>query len=888
MRCRRFRGRRTGPWAFPLQSCRDGCLSRVSERPLLPLQSPERTAAEVGAPASGMAASAMRAQARQVLTAGRMPQTGVGEASGAKAASTRAAPGTRGTEQADAVAQAAAGKSGGAASPSAGVPVGAPQTPGPADDVYVVAVRALCEFTAKAGDLDHRFTPSPSAQEGMAGHALVASRRGPDYRSEIALSGRFETLHVRGRADGYDPRLEQLEEIKTHRGDLSRQPANHRALHWAQLRVYGWLYCETHGLAQLRLALVYLDIGSQRETHFSEVWQADALKDFFETQCRRFIARAEAEIAHRAERDAALEGLRFPHAEFRKGQRPLAEAVYRAATAGRCLVAQAPTGIGKTVGTLFPMLKACPREKLDRVFFLTAKTSGRRVALDALAALETNAPLPLRTIELVAREKACEYPGRACHGEDCVLARGFYDRLPAAREQALTQRRLDQATVREVARAHAICPYYLSQDLVRWSDVVIGDYNYYFDLGGLLHGLTLMHQWRVGVLVDEAHNLLERARRMYTAALGRAGLKRVRRGAHSLLKKPLARLDRIWGALERESESDYAVRTELPESFLSALQQASTAITDLLAEQPGVLDGETQDFYFEALHFLRLAEHFDTHSLCDLGREGAPARGARGALTRLTLRNVLPAPFLKTRFAAARVTVLFSATLAPWRFYGDMLGVPADAVWVDVPSPFHAGQLEVRRATHISTRYAQRERSVAPIVALMGAQYRALPGNYLAFFSSYDYMRCVAQRFASDFPEVPSWTQAPRMGEAEQAEFLARFVAGGRGIGFAVLGGAFGEGIDLPGERLIGAFVATLGLPQMNPVNEEMRRRIDAQFGAGYDYTYLYPGMQKVVQAAGRVIRTHTDRGVIHLIDDRFARREVARLLPDWWQIASR
>ncbi len=749
---------------------------------------------------------------------------------------------------------------------------------------YRIAVRALCEFTAKQGDLDLRFTPSPTALEGIAGHAQVTARRGAGYEREVALEGTYGTLTVRGRADGYDPQRNRLEEIKTFRGDLSRQPANHRLLHWAQAKVYGWLLCQTRGLAEIELALVYFDVLSQKETLLIERHRADELRQFFEAQCMRFLAWAEQELAHRAQRDLALHALKFPYGEFRQGQRQLAEATYKTACTGTVLMAQAPTGIGKTLGTLFPLLKAMPGQQLDKLFFLAAKTSGRRLALDALQTLQRTGADEVRVLELIARDKACEHPDKACHGESCPLARGFYDRLPVARQAALAHPQLDQTTLREVALAHDVCPYYLSQEMARWADVVIGDYNYYFDVSALLHGLTLTNQWRVCVLVDEAHNLLERARSMYSAELDQRDFKGLRAKAPSLLHKALSRIQRCWNELHRDQASDYRVLAELPQALIGALQQLVSAVTDYLGENPTGVDAAVLNAYFQAMHLCRMAELFGEHSLVDCTL--LPAGGsARGKASRLCLRNVIPAPFLAPRLAQARACVLFSATLSPRRFYADTLGVPTSSVWIDVDSPFRGEQLQVQLARHISTRYQDRERSLAPIVALLAEQYRRRPGNYLAFFSSFDYLHQVAALLAECHPDVPVWQQTRGMQESAREAFLARFEANGRGIGFAVLGGAFAEGIDLPGNRLIGAFVATLGLPQVNPVNEQLKARMEAVFGNGYDYTYLYPGLQKVVQAAGRVIRTTQDEGVIHLIDDRFARIQVRRLLPSWWEV---
>ena len=376
---------------------------------------------------------------------------------------------------------------------------------------YSLAVRTLCEFTAKSGSLDFRFTPSPTAQEGTAGHGWVGSQRPAHYQREITLRAAHGALQIRGRADGFDPIAGRLEEIKTYRGDLAAMPANHRALHWAQARIYGAMLCRERDLPEIELALVYFDLGTQRETVLSERYGAADLQAYFEARCEQFLDWARRELAHRVRRDAALRELGFPHAQFHAGQHQLSRAVFRSARAGRALLAQAPTGIGKTIATLFALLKSMPTEELDRVFFLTAKTSGRAPALQALRSLFVTRPdLPLRVLEFASKESACEHPGRVCSGATCPLALGFYERLPAARAAALDSHCLTQATLRRIALEHGICPYYLAQELARWSDVIIGDYNHYFDASALLHALTVVNDWRVGVLVDEAHNLLER------------------------------------------------------------------------------------------------------------------------------------------------------------------------------------------------------------------------------------------------------------------------------------------------------------------------------------------------------------------------------------------
>ncbi len=775
--------------------------------------------------------------------------------------------------------------------------------------VATVAVRALCEFAAKAGDLDLRFTPVPTAQQGREGHQLVAQRRGPGHESEVSLSGHWQGLHVRGRADGYDAQRNELEEIKTFRGRVDAIAWNHQALHWAQLKVYGWLMCETRHLDTITLTLVYLDVVTQTEHPFTQVHSAVELKEFFEQMCSRYLGWAQQEAAHRARRDAALEAMAFPQMPFRPGQRDMAAGVYRACVQSRPLLVQAPTGIGKTLGTVFPALKAMPVRGTDKLFFLTAKTPGRQVALDALARVRRTAPdFPLRVVELVARDKSCEHKDKACHGQSCPLANGFYDRLPAAREAAAQTQWLDQAALRDVAREHAVCPYYLGHDMVRWADVVVGDYNYYFDRAAMLYALTVESGWRVSVLVDEAHNLYSRACAMYSARITQAQALAVRPEVPGPIRPRIDDLLNQWqllldGLRRTAPDKTWHVLDEMPESWQRTLQKLNSAIGEYLNDHPTELHGALLPFYFDALAFAAMAAEAGEHSMCEvdvtvpdaaspaadtpqLGLDSEVLDDATSRAGSFTLRNIVPAPFIAPRIQAADSVVLFSATLNPLNYYRDLLGLPDTTQMLDIPTPFRPDQLAVR-VVPLSTRRGHRAASLKPLAQAMGRQFMREPGNYIAFFSSFDYMEMALDAVQQQWPEVPVWTQARQMDEAARHAWLQRFDAAGQGIGFAVLGGVFGEGVDLPGKRLIGAFIATLGLPQFDEVNQAICERMDAKFGRGQDYTYVFPGMQKVVQAAGRVIRTETDTGTVLLMDDRYLQPRYRSLLPAWWRIAS-
>jgi DNA excision repair protein ERCC-2 len=769
-----------------------------------------------------------------------------------------------------------------------------------------------------------RFTPAPSALEGIAGHQDVAARRGASVQSEVALSGVYQRpvlnqsepqgnrLLVRGRADGYDALRRRVDEVKTHRGEISVQPENHRALHWAQAKVYGWLLCVRDALPSIEVALVYYNVDTGKETHFKEVHEAQSLQRFFESLCETYLVWAEREAAHCLARNQQLNALEFVHGEFRAGQRVFAEAVYRACLSGRSVLAQAPTGIGKTLGSVFPALKALASDarrdsKPDRknnaheqqeqqqreqrsepprrkIIYLTAKTPGRQLAMDALQQLRsTHQPSSgLRVLELTARDKACEHPDKACHGESCPLANGFYDRLPQAREAATRVGQLGKHELSAVAREHQVCPYYLGQEMARWSDVMVGDYNHYFDEHAMLYHMAVEDQWQVTVLVDEAHNLVERARLMYSAELSQTQFDAVRKLPPKALKKKFQAVSRHWKLLSLDCANlAYQVLEPPPEKLLFALQDLNATLSEYLSDAH--LEGEAtqntalQNFCFELAHFLRLAQRFGAHSMFDVSWQQHR--------TTLCFRNVVPATLLAERWTKAHGVVLFSATLQPAEFFQTMVGLPDDTVLLDVESPFATSQLEVKLARNLSTRYADRQRSLPQVVRLMGEQYRDRPGNYLAFFSSFDYLNMALTEFTERYPEIPVWSQERGMSEGLREAFLKRFTLDSSGLGFAVLGGAFAEGIDLPGARLIGAFIATLGLPQINPINEQMRERTEKLVGQGYEYTYLIPGLQKITQAAGRVIRTGDDQGIIVLMDDRFARPEVRRLLPRWWTI---
>lgn len=750
-----------------------------------------------------------------------------------------------------------------------------------------VSVKTLAEFAAKSGSLDRRFTPSPTAQEGIAGHQEVVLRRPPHYQKEMSLTIQYEGLLIRGRADGYDSEAHCLEEIKTFYGDFEKLPDNHRQLHWAQARLYGWMYCRQHQRNGITLALIYFDLHDQREYRVEEHFTLPELVAYGEDLAEVYWQWQQQINARQQQLSQWIDELAFPYGSFRSAQRQMAESVYKAAATGRVLLAEAPTGTGKTLASIFPAIKAFNKTPVDKIFYLTAKTTGKQLALENLQLIASDGiDTPLRVLELTAQEKICLEPDKRCTGDSCPFARNFYDKLQQARQAAYTTPLLTRQTLTQLAHTHEICPYYLGMEMSRWVDILVADFNYYFDTSALLHGLTRELNWHPYLLVDECHNLVERARQMYSAELDRSVLLAAKRLAPKPIKTSLERVNRLWLATIKTldfSETALTLLNASPEKLNLALTGFTNDYIDFLQRHPDhpVQHTAVQEFFFAALNYLEKLELVDEDYCIDMQRP-QPKQEV------LTLRNLIPARPLAARLAQAHSACFFSATLRPAYFYQQMLGLPDDTVYLQVPSPFASQQLQVKVARHISTRYRDRSTAIGPLCDIIEQQVTAATGNYLAFFSSYEFLQQVErelqQRLSS--ANVTVITQSRRMSEQDREAFIERFTHEQNLLGLAVLGGAFSEGVDLPGDALKGAFIATLGLPQINPVTEHLRQRLQQVFQQGYHFAYLYPGIQKVVQAAGRVIRTQEDTGYLWLLDDRFAQHEVRQLLPEWWEIS--
>jgi DNA excision repair protein ERCC-2 len=774
---------------------------------------------------------------------------------------------------------------------------------------FKISVRDLVEQVERSGDINFRFSTRSSALAGLRGHQRVQKSRGEDYVAEKKLTDLVErgelVLQVSGRVDGYFPQQQPMlvEEIKTTRSRADMIPASVRSLHWGQARVYAWLLARDHGLADdenIEVRLCYLQLDDDSEYLLSSTWTVAALAGYYQQLVDRYVAFLQGLARWQTVRDASITAMVFPYPQYRSGQRDMAVSIYRAMHAGTQLILQAPTGIGKTMGALFPAIKALSAATYDKLFFVSAKTSGHQVAARAVADLRS-AGLQLRDITLTAKDKICFTPGAPCDAEHCQYALGYYDKLAAVMAEVMADNQsLDRSYIEAKARAHQLCPFELELDLSLLADVVICDYNYVFDPAVYLRRYFDNPEQRYGLLIDEAHNLVDRGRDMFSADISKDQLLDLKRQLQLHLPdvaRSLGAANNQIMALLRPLRATFdqtgAVQcSEPPEKLLQALRRFSSAAeTWLQQNQEAPFATSLLQVYFASLRFIRIAEAYDKHYTCLVLQQ-------RGGVV-VKLYNINPGPGLATALSRVRSVVGFSATLMPQAYFQTLMGIAVDARWYQIESPFDPANLGVFSTSYISTTYRDRGNSLYELVDTIATVIEQQAGNYLVFLPSFYYLDEVREKFVERYAAVPCVTQTPGMDEQARQDFLQQFddcsaeenVSADKHrktlVGFAVMGGVFGEGIDLKGKRLIGVIIAGVGLPQLGIERDVIKDYFEqsGSSGQGFEFAYQYPGMNRVLQAAGRVIRSDTDRGIICLIDNRFNESRYRQLMPAGWQV---
>lgn len=759
--------------------------------------------------------------------------------------------------------------------------------------VIRISVRNLVEFILREGDIDNRTgggQDPENMQMGSRIHRKIQRQMGSDYQAEVPLKTEIACdgfiLKIEGRADGLIHAKEQVmvDEIKGVLRELDRvqEPAG---IHLAQAKCYASMVVEQEGLDEIGVQMTYCQMETEEVKRFQYSYQSNELKTWFDEVIRQYEKWAKFQIEWRKARNTSIKGIEFPF-PYRKGQRNLAVSVYRTILRKKKLFIQAPTGVGKTISTVFPAVKAVGEELGEKIFYLTAKTITRTVAEQAFETLrEQN--LKFKVITLTAKEKICFCEETSCNPDDCPYAKGHFDRVNDAVYELLMQEDVMSREVLEAqARKHKVCPFEMALDVSTWVDGVICDYNYVFDPDARLK--RFFAEGGAGgylFLIDEAHNLVERGRQMYSAELCKEdflAVKKLVKGEAPRFAKRLEACNKILLAMKKECEN-YKVLDNISHFGIQLMNVLSE--TDRYLEE--CVDKEVRetvlDFYFQVRSFLNIYDGLDENYVVYTEYQ------ENGRFV-LKLFCVNPAANLQKCLDKGNSAVFFSATLLPIQYYKRLLSTEKDNYAVYIDSSFDTKKRLLMNGVDVSTRYAMRSREMYQRYATyIFRVVKAKMGNYLIFFPSYRFMEDVYQEFtqllASDEEEMELVIQQKHMDEEERENFLRAFEMGREKslIGFGVLGGIFSEGIDLTNEKLIGTLIIGTGLPQVCNEREILKSYFDQKGLYGFDYAYRYPGMNKVLQAAGRVIRTEDDRGVILLLDERFQREKGKEIFPKEW-----
>ncbi|USS90668.1 ATP-dependent DNA helicase [Fructilactobacillus carniphilus] len=756
-----------------------------------------------------------------------------------------------------------------------------------------IGVRELVGFILRSGDLNSSLSSFNTPQAGTRIHKRLQHHRGPDYQAEATLQTEVELnrrpVLIHGRADGlivHDNQVE-IEEIKTSDTAWDFLPENQLILYWGQAKLYAALLMrEQPEVHEVKLTLTYVQTPDEIQTTEHQLITRTTALAFFEqvvSEYEDWLALQESLARDRVQTAAQMD---FPFPTYRKGQRKLAAAVYKSAILGKHLLLEAPTGTGKTISTLFPAIKAFATDQVERVFYFTAKQSTRRVAEAALAQLREHG-LRIQSITLTAKEQI-QFPEEVdVEPENNPYFQGYYDRLKPALKAILTEgRHLSKDLIQTYARQYTLDPFEFSLDVSLFCDVIVGDYNYLFDPVVHLQRFFAVENQGNFFLVDEAHNLVDRAREMYSTSLSQIDCEVLlndlpRNMQNRALRRRLQELSQQFQRLQDELPPH---QTELDlvapdEPFTQAVGKLSERIRQWLAKQPTGPEVEAvRQFFFACLTYSKINELFgDNFRFRVLLQDGK-------STVRLFCMDA--SPFIKEQLELGRGSVLFSATLSPLTYYQRVLGNEPDGLKYQLPSPFSPNSQNILIATYIDTTYNQRTNSLAPIVASIHNLVTSKRGNYLVFAPSNAYLDQIYQAYRARYPEQAVQKQTSNMNTAEREQFLAAFNQPETHpiLGFALLGGIFSEGIDLVGDRLIGTAIVGVGLPGLNSETNLIRDYFDQQNGQGFAFAYQLPGLNHVFQAAGRVIRSLQDRGVILLLDRRFTEPRYQRWFPATWR----
>ncbi len=751
------------------------------------------------------------------------------------------------------------------------------------------SVRGIVEYVLKGGSLDDRFVSRRRALEGTIAHGKLQrdnEKVYQDYEKEVILKHEFLvnniSLIVEGRADGIIKENGKIiiEEIKSTYKDLSYINFDYNLLHWAQGKFYGYIYCVDNNIDEIDIRLSYFNINNDEVRSFDKTYNICELEQFVYSLVNKYLEIIVIKEEFNKIKNESIRLLSFPFSSYRKGQRELAVNCFNTIKQNGILFAQAPTGIGKTISTIFPALKSIGENRGEKIVYLTAKTITRTVAQEAYLKLYDKG-LKFKVVTITAKEKICLNNEVKCNPDDCIYAKDYFTKINNVIASLIKKDdKFFEDDIIEYAKMYNICPFQLSLDLSEWCDGIICDYNYAFDPTVKLKRIFEERNEKNILLIDEAHNLVSRARNIYSCQIEKSKIVNV----NKVIKGKVPRLYKISNAINKEMilirreleeiNENITYHNEIYQNLIKLMKSFINEAESYLIKAKGTLGYEdVLEFYYSARSFIAVSELYSNKYTTILRKEKSEFI--------IKIFCINPSENLKQTLNGAYSSIIFSATLSPINYYMDLIGGDEKSFRVRFDSPFNKKNLSTY-LYNLDMRYFNREKNIDVLCKLINQFITEVKGNYMVFLPSFEYLGKVYEKYIDIYGDNGTIIQEENLSEEKKKEYLEQFSLKTNIVGFTVVGGMFSEGIDLPGDKLIGAIIVGVGFPKVSIENNIIQDYFEKN---GFDYSYTYPGINKVLQSVGRVIRTENDKGRVLLIDNRYSSYKYKAMLPSEWDI---